>query len=114
MKATYSVPRTNNHLQYSIAPPHWRIWTVLILASGCLAVPHRADAACPEICDVSTENTGVGDSALVSLTTGGGNTAVGRSALEQNTTGIQNTATGSFALQSNRGSTENTATGAFA
>jgi hypothetical protein len=75
-------------------------------------------------------NTAEGQTALLSLTSGGYNTAVGFLSLRSNTTGSfntavgagtllantgdQNTATGIGALLSNTGGTENTAYGAFA
>jgi uncharacterized coiled-coil protein SlyX len=60
-----------------------------------------------------TGNTAEGQSALLSLTSGGFNTAVGWSSLRSNTTGTHNTAIGAGALRAN---TEdgNTATGAAA
>src|SRR5205823_13598261 len=56
-------------------------------------------------------NTGEGDGALFSLTTGIGNTAVGFNALNKNSTGSDNTATGATALLSNTSGSRNTANG---
>src|ERR1700730_8447724 len=58
-------------------------------------------------------NTAEGQTALLSLTTGGFNTAVGFLSLRSNTTGSFNTATGAGALLANTAD-ENTATGAGA
>jgi hypothetical protein len=57
------------------------------------------------------DNTGIGASALSSLTTGGSNTAVGSRALTANTSGSQNAALGRFALASNTTGTDNAAFG---
>jgi hypothetical protein len=58
-------------------------------------------------------NTAAGESALLSLTTGGQNTAVGFLSLKTNTTGNYNTAIGSGALRASNAD-GNTATGTFA
>ena len=79
----------------------------LVLAS--YALSPALCAACREDCD-STENTFLGDNALISLTTGYENTAIGYIALQQNTTGYKNTAVGAYALEANTGN-ENTAIG---
>jgi hypothetical protein len=56
-------------------------------------------------------NTGLGLSALDSLSTGTGNTAFGSAALNLNTTGPDNTAVGTQALQNNTTGTGNVAVG---
>ncbi len=61
-----------------------------------------------------TNNTNVGETALLSNTFGNSNTAVGASALYANTTGDFNTANGYNALLSNTTGTFNTANGVFA
>jgi len=57
-----------------------------------------------------SSNTVVGNSALISNTTGASNTAIGRNALYSNVTGGNNTAVGTYALFANTGSS-NTAVG---
>ncbi len=59
----------------------------------------------------SSYNTGIGEYALNSNTTGAQNTANGYSTLRLNTTGAQNTANGYQALYSNTAGTQNTANG---
>ena len=59
-------------------------------------------------------NTAEGQSALLSLTTGGFNSAVGWLSLRSNTTGQFNTAIGAGALLANTTANQNTATGAGA
>jgi hypothetical protein len=59
-------------------------------------------------------NTGVGYSALPSVTTGTFNTALGGDALGSNTTGSDNTATGDAALRFNTTGSGNTASGSSA
>ena len=59
-------------------------------------------------------NTAEGQTALLSLTTGGFNTAVGYLSLRSNTTHSFNTAIGAGALLSNNVGLQNTANGAFA
>ena len=56
-------------------------------------------------------NTSIGDSALVSNTTGFSNTASGYQALYSNSTGVNNTASGYQALYSNSTGNNNTASG---
>ena len=82
---------------------------VIGLVLACYGLSPAVCAACREDCD-STENTFLGDNALISLTTGYENTAIGYIALQQNTTGYKNTAVGAYALEANTGN-ENTATG---
>jgi len=59
----------------------------------------------------SFDNTGIGPSALSSITGGGYNTAVGAVALVANNSGERNTGIGCGALQSNTGGGSNTAVG---
>jgi hypothetical protein len=58
------------------------------------------------------ENTGIGQSTLLNVTTGRENTTVGYSALLNNTTGDRNSAVGSHSLTSNTTGTNNSAFGA--
>ena len=60
---------------------------------------------------ISTNNSGVGNGALTSNTTGNDNTASGVGALQNNTTGAFNTASGGYALFSNTTGFGNTASG---
>jgi hypothetical protein len=62
----------------------------------------------------SGTNTGVGQYALSSITSGSSNTAIGASALASTSIGYGNTSIGFFALQSNTIGTFNTATGSGA
>src|SRR6476646_8891739 len=55
-------------------------WTLTVLAL--FALSHGGHAACPEVCD-GNSNTGLGNAALSSLTTGQDNTAVGDIRLEK-------------------------------
>ncbi|MEK7552748.1 MAG: hypothetical protein AAB505_01410 [Patescibacteria group bacterium] len=60
----------------------------------------------------SSNNTGIGFNALISLTNNGdSNTAIGHSALSSNTSGFQNTAIGASALAGNTTGTSNIAIG---
>ncbi len=88
-----------------------RAFLHIALALGWIALSPHARAVCQEGCDVSSENTFLGDSALVSNTTGVSNTAIGDSALAFNTTGSRNTATGDNALFVNTTGNDNTASG---
>jgi hypothetical protein len=81
-----------------------------VFAFACFALSEVADAQCPQICD-SNDNTAVGNSALISNTTGSDNTAVGSSALLSSSTGEFNTAIGFEALSDNTIGDSNTATG---
>jgi Chaperone of endosialidase len=92
-----------------MARSQWRIWTVLTLILGCLAVRHSARAACPEICDNSA-NTALGNNALPS-TLGVANTAIGAGALSKDQSGVGNTAAGASALGNNQNGDDNTAIG---
>jgi trimeric autotransporter adhesin len=86
---------------------------VIALALGCFAIAPQARAVCQEGC-LTSNNTVLGDDALLSNTTGNSNTAVGFQALIDNTTGFGNTATGWQALVSNTTGAFNTATGVVA
>ena len=61
----------------------------------------------------ASDNTGIGNAALLSLTTGFSNTALGSGSLFNNTTGNSNTAAGDKSLFSNTTGTENTAYGTY-
>jgi hypothetical protein len=74
---------------------------VFLVALACFALSPHAQAVCQQGCDLSNNNTFLGDNALINNTTGQFNTATGRNALLSNTTGVSNTATGSAALLSN-------------
>ncbi len=104
---------------------------LIALALGCLALAPQAGAVCQEGCDTSSNNTFLGDDALVNNTDGNDNTAVGAQALHSNihgsnntaigfdalfsaTEGQHNTAIGVSALESNLNGFDNTATGASA
>ena len=61
--------------------------------------------------NTGSNNTGIGNSALFSLSTGSDNQAFGTTALYLNTTGSSNTAVGRDALRSNTTASNNTAVG---
>ena len=85
---------------------------LLALALGTLALVHRVEAVNPPPDGgYPGGNTAEGQSALLSLTTGGFNTAVGFSSLRSDTDGAFNTAIGAGTLFANTAS-QNTATGA--
>jgi len=102
------------------------VWVLLGMALGCFGQVGQAVAAGgynffagPNAGGSSTTttavyDTGFGDSALRSLTSGDRNTAIGYGALYYNTTGVQNTALGSTSLYSNKSGSYNTATGRYA
>jgi trimeric autotransporter adhesin len=83
----------------------------LALALAWFALGPQARADCQEGCDLSNNNTFLGDDALINNTFGSTNTAIGATALHDNTIGNGNTATGAFALTSNTTGGENTANG---
>jgi uncharacterized coiled-coil protein SlyX len=70
----------------------------------------QAQAVCQQGC-LSSNNTALGEDALISNTTGFNNAAIGFDALFSTTTGSGNTATGWTALQSNTTGFNNTANG---
>jgi hypothetical protein len=80
----------------------------LVLAPGAQAVVPAPDGGYPR------GNTAEGQSALLSLTTGGFNTAVGWLSLRSNSEATFNTAVGAAALFANATAVQNTATGAGA
>jgi hypothetical protein len=86
---------------------------VALFAFACFALAPAIDAQCPQICD-SNDNTAVGNSALISNTTGSENTALGADALLNSTIGFNNTAVGYLALEDNIIGSFNTAVGASA
>jgi hypothetical protein len=71
---------------------------VLLLVFACFALAPQARATCQTGCDISNNNTFLGDDALFNNTDGFANTAVGYQALYSNITGIGNTAIGAGAL----------------
>jgi len=81
------------------------------LVISCCALSPRARAVCEEGCDLTLNNTLLGDSVLYSNTTGVRNTAIGNFALFFNTVGIRNTAVGIDSLNTNRKGKSNTAIG---
>ena len=82
------------------------------LALACFALAPQARATCQEGCsDVFSENTFLGEDALINNTTGMANTALGFNALSSNTTGRVNTANGLQALYLNTTGYFNTASG---
>jgi len=83
---------------------------LIAVAVAMFALSPQGRAACRQGCDISLNNTFLGDFALGSNTTGTQNTATGSDALVSNTTGSSNTANGVNALFGNNGS-NNTATG---
>jgi hypothetical protein len=85
----------------------------VIFALACFALVPQARAVCQEGC-LTSNNTVLGDNALISNTSGSTNTAIGDSALFSNTTAFDNTAIGVDALNANTTGNQNTATGVFA
>ena len=83
---------------------------LIALVLACFALSPQARAVCEEGCDLTNENTFLGDNALVNNTTGDLNTATGAFALYNNNGG-DNTATGHDALYFNLTGSGNTATG---
>jgi hypothetical protein len=90
------------------------IFTTILLVLACFPILPMAEAVSPAPDgDYPGGNTAEGQSALLSLTTGGFNTAVGFLSLRSDTTGQLNTAIGAGALFANTAD-KNTATGAGA
>jgi hypothetical protein len=87
-----------------------RALLLIPVALACFAFSPQARAVCQEGC-LSSNNTALGEDALISNTTGFDSTAIGFNALFSNTTGSANTATGWTALQSNTTGFNNTANG---
>src|SRR2546430_4116241 len=82
-------------------PPTQAMWIIrgfhlsaLALVVAWLALSPQARAVCQQGCDLTNQNTFLGDDALISNTTGIDNTAIGFEALFSNTTGGNNTASG--------------------
>ena len=84
---------------------------LIALMLGCFGLSPQARAVCQQGCLINTQNTVLGNDALISLTHGFGNTAIGHEALHMNTTGGGNTAIGAEALYDNTRGANNTATG---
>jgi hypothetical protein len=80
----------------------------------CFALSPSARAVCQEGCNLSNNNTFLGNDALILNTAGTANTAIGAFTLDSNTAGSNNTATGSYALLSNTTGSYNTAVGYIA
>src|ERR1700746_2452884 len=82
-----------------------RVWRGLLLIPPvlvCFALLPNAQAVSPAPDGgYPGGNTAEGQSALLSLTTGGSNTAIGFSSLMTNTAGGSNTAIGALALRAN-------------
>ena len=90
-----------------------RAFLLIPLVLACFALSPQARAVCQEGC-LSSNNTALGEDALISNTSGFDNTAIGFNALRFNTTGTFNAATGFDALFSNTTGSNNTASGFFA
>src|SRR5205814_7449868 len=106
MKSTTSLSRdlmSRSPLRYGL----------LLAAVGlaCFALSPTARAVCQEGCDLSNDNTFLGDDTLINDTIGYNNTAMGFVALFSNTTGADNTATGANALSNNTTGDANMAVG---
>ncbi len=100
--------RNSPNMKTSIPP------VLITFALVCFALPQRAQAVTPAPDGgYAGGNTAEGQSALLSLTTGGFNTADGFLSLRSNTTGSFNTAIGAGTLLANTAD-QNTATGAAA
>jgi Chaperone of endosialidase len=84
---------------------------LFLLVLACLALSPQAPAVCQQGCDLTNDNTFLGDDALLNNTTGDRNTAIGFQALFNNSSGGANTATGFTALFSNSIGDADTATG---
>jgi hypothetical protein len=84
---------------------------LIALTLACFALSPQARAVCQQGCDLTNDNTFLGDDALLNNTTGDRNTAIGFQGLLSNTIGNFNTATGASALFSNTIGDANTATG---
>src|ERR1700720_2221632 len=89
--------------------PLRRVLVLIPLAFACFAFAPQTRATCQEGYG-TTNNTFLGDNALISNITSNDNTAIGFQALLSNTTGNYNTAIGSQALYNNNGY-DNTANG---
>ena len=82
----------------------------LLIPLAWFALSPQARATCQQGC-LTSQNTVLGDDALISNTGGDDNTAVGYNALFSNTDGSFNTAIGFLALSRNTGGDDNTAVG---
>src|SRR5438105_9165407 len=106
----------NTTIGTSIGRPFSRsVFILVTLGFACFALLAKAQAVSPPPDGgYPGGNTAEGQSALLSLTTGGFNTAVGFFSLRSNTTGPYNTALGAGALSSNITGDGNTADGVLA
>ena len=106
----------NTTIGTSIGRPFSRsVFILVTLGFACFALLSKAQAVSPPPDGgYPGGNTAEGQSALLSLTTGGFNTAVGFFSLRSNTTGPYNTALGAGALSSNITGDGNTADGVLA
>src|SRR5262249_34266521 len=82
----------------------------IALASGCFALAPQVRAICQEGC-LPSNNTVLGENALISNANGLDNTAIGFLTLLNNTTGGFNTAIGARALSNNTTGSSNIAIG---
>src|ERR1700722_3565520 len=100
-------------VNHALKTAHWTLAVVLALSSSLVhaQTPTCTAPGCNSVTSDNVNNTAVGTSALILLTTGLDNTALGSGSLEHNTSGIHNTASGFEALNSNTAGNENTASG---
>ena len=102
-------------LQNSVNRSHCAFALLLIpLALTCFALSPQARATCQDGCDSTTNNTFLGESALINNVGGVNNTAVGFNTLLSNTYGVENTAIGTSTLSGNTFGNGNTAIGSAA
>jgi hypothetical protein len=84
---------------------------LIALTLGCFALSPQARAVCQQGCDLTNDNTFLGDDALVNNTTGSNNIAVGSDAMLNNNTGSSNIAVGFEAMFNNKQGSGNIALG---
>src|SRR5262245_1260778 len=111
MQNLFSPILSSSARQGSLHRSHSLSVCLSLLALTCWGATPIAQSECREGCDLTLNNTFLGDEALDSNTTGFSNTAVGNVAMQANTTGFFNTATGFGALGDNTTGSWNTATG---